>query len=168
METACQTPAPAGARQAAPSPITHLRTSLDLAWRSNLVKFLSAFAIIIACSILTGFVVGMPTGAPSVSYYHGNALKDADISRLPSRPVPRATESHQVEQESSQATHGQSHREKSVSVGRTLGGFESGDEAGDYASLATASADGSGSTFTACICTGLLGLIGHRLKRRCR
>ena len=131
------------------------------------MKFLSAFAIIIACSILTGFVVGMPAGAPSVSY-DGSALKDADTSRSPSLPVPRATELHQVEEGSSEATHGQNHGEESVSVGRTLGGSARGEEARDYASLATASAVGPGSTFTACICTGLLGLIGHRLKRRCR
>ena len=34
--------------------------------------------------------------------------------------------------------------------------------------MSLAPADAIGPMIVACICTGLLGLIGHRLRRRCR
>jgi len=154
METASQESTSAGAHMtialANAPPITHLRTSLGPFGRSNLVKSVSAFSIIITCLLLARFVIGMPGYDPPVSHASGSSATSA------------------TDDQSGRGVCERFHVEKKLSVGGTLDGFEAGDEIMDGAPSGTASAEGPGSTIAACICTGLLGLIGYRLKRRCR
>jgi len=109
---------------------------------------------------IPGNLVLLQGGNPERRIYQPQPSQPSQIMQASEPSAPEAADG-------GEAT-GRVRTEKNVSAGRTLGGAVRGDEVRDVIPAGMGSTESWGSTFIACVCTGLLGLIGYRLKRRCR
>jgi len=133
------------------------------------VRSASAPMVLAACLLIAGRDAGALTG--NVVLVEGGRPEGRICQSQPSQssqPVTQAPERPGRETAGGGGATGKVYAEKNISAGRKLGGVVRGDEVRDMIPAAAASTEGWGSTLIACVCTGLLGLIGYRLKRRCR
>ena len=131
--------------------------------RSASVLMVLAACLLIAghrAGALTGNVVLLQGGNSERRIYRPQSSQSSKIIQASEPSAPEAADG-------GEAT-GRVHAEKNVSAGRTLGDVVRGNEVRDMIPAGMTSTESSGSTLIACVCTGLLGLIGYRLKRRCR
>ena len=131
------------------------------------MKHLTALIVFAACLVLPGaraFAAGDGL-APARHYNRSRPPNKPDPSEF-SSSIIQALEQSAAEVVVDAAGTTRARAERNMSAGRTLGGVIRGDEVTEP--TRAVSTESSASTFIACVCIGLLGLIGYRLKRRCR